>query len=122
MPLLILSSTRFSAAVCSQINPTRTVLDLGSRDHDVLLVRRMACWGNPGGPGISSREGLGRIVEGEVSLRATWGQGGQDRTTQREGFQVSKGESKGNQRSASKGSKKMGLCHTYIVNLYMCIQ
>ncbi len=27
---------------------------------------------------------------GEVSLRATWGQGGRDRTTQEEGFQVSK--------------------------------
>ncbi len=26
---------------------------------------------------------------GEVSLRATWGQGGLDRTTQKEGFQVS---------------------------------
>jgi hypothetical protein len=28
--------------------------------------------------------------EGEVSLRATWDQGGRDRTTQKEGFQVSK--------------------------------
>ncbi len=27
---------------------------------------------------------------GEVSLRATWDQGGQDRTTSKEGFQVSK--------------------------------
>jgi hypothetical protein len=30
--------------------------------------------------------------EREVSLRATWGQGGRDRTTQKEGFQVSKRE------------------------------
>jgi hypothetical protein len=35
------------------------------------------------------------IGEGEVSLRATWDQGGWDRTTQEEGFQVSKGDSKG---------------------------
>jgi hypothetical protein len=28
--------------------------------------------------------------EGEVSLRATWDQGGRDCTTQKEGFQVSK--------------------------------
>jgi hypothetical protein len=28
--------------------------------------------------------------EGEVSSQATWDQGGQDRTTQKEGFQVSK--------------------------------
>jgi hypothetical protein len=33
--------------------------------------------------------------EGEVSLRATCGQGGWDRTTQKEGFQVSKREWKG---------------------------
>ncbi len=39
--------------------------------------------------------------EGEVSSRPTWGQGGRDCTTQKEGFQVSKGglkrELKGNQ-------------------------
>jgi hypothetical protein len=57
----------------------------------------------------------------EVSSWATWGQGGRDRTTQREGFQVSergiKGESKGNQQ----GEQKRGLRHANIVNLYMCI-
>jgi hypothetical protein len=31
----------------------------------------------------------GEDGEGEVSLRATWDQGGRDRTTQEEGFQVS---------------------------------
>ncbi len=31
--------------------------------------------------------------EGEVRLRATWDQGGQDHTTQEEGFQVSEGDS-----------------------------
>jgi hypothetical protein len=30
--------------------------------------------------------------KGEVSLRVTWGQGGQDRITPKEGFQVSKRE------------------------------
>jgi hypothetical protein len=34
----------------------------------------------------------GGIVKGRVSLRATWGQGGQDRITPKEGFQVSKRE------------------------------
>ncbi len=29
-------------------------------------------------------------MEGEVSLQATWDQGRRDRTTQKEGFQVSK--------------------------------
>jgi hypothetical protein len=35
---------------------------------------------------------MGRDGEGEVSLRATWDQGGQDSTTQQEGFQISKRE------------------------------
>jgi hypothetical protein len=38
----------------------------------------------------------GGIEEGEVSLRATWGQGGRDRITPKEGFQVSERERKGN--------------------------
>jgi hypothetical protein len=67
----------------------------------------------------------GGVEEGEVSSRATWGQGGRDRTTQREGFQVSergnqrgiKGESMGNHH----GEEKMGMRHIYVVNLYMCI-
>ncbi len=33
--------------------------------------------------------------EGEVSLRATWGQGGWDRITPKEGFQVTKREMEG---------------------------
>ncbi len=33
-----------------------------------------------------------RDEKGEVSLRATWDQGGQGRITLKEGFQVSKGE------------------------------
>ncbi len=37
----------------------------------------------------------GGFEKGEVSLRATWGQGGWDRTTQREGFQVSERGSEG---------------------------
>jgi hypothetical protein len=65
------------------------VPDLGSRDCDVVLVRRMACWGNPGGWEFGMGKDWGGFGKGEVSSRATWGQGGQDRTTQREGFQVS---------------------------------
>jgi hypothetical protein len=38
-----------------------SVPDHGSRDRDVVLVRRIACWGNPGGPGIWNGEGLGRV-------------------------------------------------------------
>jgi hypothetical protein len=37
------------------------------------------------------REWLG-VEKGEVSLQATWDQGGQGHITPKEGFQVSKGE------------------------------
>jgi hypothetical protein len=63
----------------------------------------------------------GKFEEGEVSSRATWVQGGRDRTTQKEGFQVSKrglkGESKGNQQG-----KKKGVCATlYCQSVYVYI-
>ncbi len=55
------------------------------RDHDVVLVRRtigLRCW----------EFGMGRGWEGGVSLQVTWGQGGQDHITPKEGHQVSKRE------------------------------
>ncbi len=70
-----------------------TVPDHGSRDCDVVLLRRTIRLGKPQGVGNLEWGGNG---EGEVSLRATWGQGGRDHTTQKEGFQVSKREWKGN--------------------------
>ncbi len=68
------------------------VPDHGSRDCDVVLVRRTISLGKPWGVGNLEWGGNG---EGEVSLRATWGQGGRDRITPKEGFQVSKREWKG---------------------------
>ncbi len=68
------------------------VPDHESRDRDAVLVRRTIHLGKPWGVGKLEWGGNG---EGEVSLRATWGQGGQDCTTQKEGFQVSKREWKG---------------------------
>jgi hypothetical protein len=55
--------------------------------------------------------GWGGNGEGEVSLRVTWGQGGQDRITPKEGFQVSKREMEGKQQGISKGNKTRGLRH-----------
>jgi hypothetical protein len=69
------------------------VPDHESRDRDVILIRRTIYLGKPRGVGKLEWGGIG---EGEVSLRATWGQGGRDRTTLNEGFQVSKREWKGN--------------------------
>jgi hypothetical protein len=66
--------------------------DLGSRDRDVVLVRRTISSGKPEGVGNLEWGGDG---EGEVSLRATWGQGGRDCITPKEGFQVSKREMEG---------------------------
>ncbi len=62
-----------------------TVPDPGSRDRDVVLVKRGVWWGNPRGVGNLECGGDGN---GEVSLRATWDQGGQGRITPKEGFQV----------------------------------
>jgi hypothetical protein len=71
--------------------------DHESRDRDVVLVRRTISFGEtPGSREIGKGKEWGGNGEGEVSLRATWGQGGRDRTTQKEGFQVSKREWKGN--------------------------
>jgi hypothetical protein len=44
--------------------------------------------------------------EGEVSLRATWGQGGRDRITPKEGFQGSKREWKGSNKELARGVKR----------------
>jgi hypothetical protein len=49
----------------------------------------------PGGREIGMGRKWGGNGEGEASSRATWDQGGRDRTTQEEGFQVSKRDSKG---------------------------
>jgi hypothetical protein len=89
-----------------------------SQDRDVDLVGRTFDLGKPRGGGeIGMGREWGGIGEGDVSLRATWGQGGRDRTTQEDEFQVSKrdsrkeGISKGNwQRETSKGNNE-GLRH-----------
>jgi hypothetical protein len=66
-----------------------SVPDHESRDRDVVLVRCTISLRKPRGVGKLEWGGKG---EGEVSSRATWGQGGQDRITPKEGFQVSKRE------------------------------
>ncbi len=66
----------------------QTVPDHGSWDRNVVLVRHTIGSGKPRGSGFWNGEG-------EVCLRATWDQGGQDRITPEEGFQVSKREWKG---------------------------
>jgi hypothetical protein len=65
--------------------------------------------------------------EGEISLRATWDYGGRDRTTQKEGFQVSKrGLRKGRNwqgkiaKETSKGYNK-GLGHKDSTVIYVCV-
>jgi hypothetical protein len=81
--------------------------------------------GKPGGVGKLEWGGNG---EGEVSLRATWGQGGRDRTTQEEGFQVSKKGFKGLSEwqgeltgEVSKGSKNWELRHNLVLLIYACV-
>ncbi len=67
--------------------------------------------------------------EGEVSLRATWDQGGQDRTTQEKGFQVSTVRGIQEKEHISWGigkgkparGKTRNCAITSIANLRMCI-
>jgi hypothetical protein len=82
-----------------------------SRDRDVVLVEctiDLRCW----------EFGMGREWggdgKGEVSLRVTWGQGGQDRITPKEGFQVCN-------RELARGVKQGNCAITCVVNLYMCV-
>ncbi len=84
-------------------------------------------WGNPGGSGNWNGEGMGREWGGGGHLRATWGQGGRDRTTQEEGFQVSKRDLKkgGNwqgelARETSKGNNE-GLRHSLAFLICVCV-
>ncbi len=63
--------------------------------------------------------GLGREWggdgNGEISLRATWDQGGWDPITARR-FQVSKGKQKG----MEEGSRSKGIAPRYVVHSYAC--
>ncbi len=56
--------------------------------------------------------------EGEVSLRATWDQGGRDRTTQEEGFQVSRRVQE--KEEISKGNNRE-LRHNLMLLIYVCV-
>jgi hypothetical protein len=72
--------------------------------------------------GIWNWEGWGGDGKGEVSLRVSWGQGGRDRITPKEGFQVSKGEWKRSNRESARGVKTKGLHHNYVVvNNLICV-
>jgi hypothetical protein len=60
------------------------VLDLASQSCDVVLVRRIFSSGKPQGVGILEWGGDGNgDGNGEISLRATWDQGGRDPITAR---------------------------------------
>jgi hypothetical protein len=68
---------------------------------------------------------MGRDGEGEVSSQVTWDRGGQDSTTQEEGFQVSKRElARGIRRGINKGLRLdlvLLICvYTYIIILCKC--
>jgi hypothetical protein len=53
--------------------------------------------------GIWNEEGMGR---GRSVYKQPWGQGGQDRITPKEGFQVSKGDGRGVNKEPARGVNK----------------
>ncbi len=88
MPECVMSECAINEEQISGYSNFRT---MRSGDHDNVLVGRtidLRCW----------EFGMGREWDGdgkgEVSLRVTWGQGGQDRITPKEGFQVCEREGK----------------------------
>ncbi len=97
-----------------------SVLDLVSQVRDVVLVMCMLSSGKPQGVGILERgvygEGDGN---GEISLRATWDQGGQI-LSQQGGFQVSRGNERGPKRNEKEKNKKQGDCTTIHCIPYSC--
>jgi hypothetical protein len=72
-------NTKYPQSMLKKDLLTVIVLDLVSQVRDVVLVMCIFSSGKPQGAGILERgvfgEGDGR---GEISLRATWDQGGQD--------------------------------------------
>jgi hypothetical protein len=97
-------------------------LDYVKRDRDVVLVGCTLDLWKP--QGVRKLEWGGN---GKVSLRATWDQGGREHTTQEEGFQVSKRDSRerGNWQGEltegiSKGNNE-GLRHDLVLLIYLCV-
>ncbi len=78
--LKCLTQKLFSSPVVAYFIRKGTVLDLGSQSRDVVLVRRTFSSEKPQGVGILEWGGDG---DREISLRATWDQGGRDHITAR---------------------------------------
>jgi hypothetical protein len=80
--------------------------------------------GKPQGVGISEwetyGEQMGRDGDEEISLRATWDQGGRI-LSQKGGFQVSKGAEKGEQKGNQQGENEQGESATCILSLNVYI-
>ncbi len=125
-PLRIRWTIPLSIAFYALALYSTTVPNLGSRDRDVVVVRRTISSGKPRGVGNlewgGTGEGMGRGCEGEgqftSNLRPRW----RDRITPKEGFQVSKGEMEGKANKESARGVKQGDCAiTCVVNLCTCI-
>jgi hypothetical protein len=73
-----------------------------------------------GGDGEGMGRGWGVDGNGEISLRATWDQGGRDPITpKKEGFQVSKEKWKRSKGESERGSKKQGDCAIIMLSIYI---
>jgi hypothetical protein len=57
---------------------------------------------------------------GEISLRATWDQGGRDPITPRRVSKKVKGNGREVKKESARGSKNKGIVPCYVVNLYIC--
>jgi hypothetical protein len=88
----------------------------GSRCH---LRKARGLLGKPKG-GVRNLE-WGGDEKGEISLRATWDQFGQDRIMPKEGFQVSKGETEGGVNRKLAREVKKGNCAITCIVICICV-
>ncbi len=84
--------------------------------------RRRLSWRGVAG---ETREGVGNLgwggdEKGEVSLQVTWDQGGRDRITPKEGFQVSKREREESNGELARGAKQ-GNCAIIVLSICICV-
>jgi hypothetical protein len=101
---------------CDDMTAMTTVPDRRSRDHEVVVVRRTI---NPGGRDFGMGREWGEDGSREISLWATWDQGGRDPTTARRvpsKWREMEGRA---QRESERVSKKQGDCAVITLSVYM---
>jgi hypothetical protein len=100
----------FPTALLKLLERNITVPDLGSRIHDVVLVRCMLVRESPRGSGFWNGEGMKGGWKWEDQFTSNLGTRWTGSYHTKEGFQVSKREWERSKGELERGSKKQGEC------------